>query len=112
MKSPLTSMMLKDLTYKDLAQKSKDNIPDPQLLSLRFRLGRGLGDHSFWQTKKQEAGKEKRWVRRETSRQPQLRDRNLHVPASTLASYPTHCLGHICFLFRALGDSGRAGGLM
>lgn len=41
MKSPLTSMMLKDLTCKDLAQKSKDNIPDPQLLSLRFRLGRG-----------------------------------------------------------------------
>lgn len=67
-------MILKDLTSKDLAQKSKDNIPDPQLLSLRRRLGRGLGDHSFGRRRwgvggggGQEAGKEKRRVRREAS---------------------------------------------
>lgn len=55
-------MILKALTSKDLAEKSKDNIPDPQLLPLRLRLGRGLGDHSFGRRGKQEAGKEKRWV--------------------------------------------------
>jgi hypothetical protein len=110
-KSPKT----KPLTLQPTTGTAGRFPPDPHL-----RLGRGLGDHSFgsWT---QEAHKTKWLAQSEASQKPLLWDSNLPAPTPSLAFYTPpphpppqalHCLGHICFLFRALGDSGRAGGLM